>query len=154
MATWWNEENMKNIIAEKINPDENIEHFFQCFCFGSAFIGWAILIGPLVNLFKSPDKYIFVITNSAIYFIKYSGQPQKKINEILEVLRFPFNDIKASVKDGIQFNMIKFKALNGFDAKMEFPRRFPRVKYMPSSDLSDWDQIAEKIKSRCQPIKK
>jgi len=148
MANWWNEENMKNTIAEKINPGENVEHCFQCFCFGKAFIGWAILIGPLINLFKGPDKYIFVITNSAIYFVKYSGQARKKVDNILEILRFQFNELQARVKGGIQFNVVKFKALNGFEAKMEFPR----VKYMPSSDLSDWNQIAEKIKSRCSKI--
>lgn len=163
MGNWWTEDNMKTVVTDRIDPDETLEHCFQAFSFGPSFDG---LLGDLFDTFafnfKEPDRYIFAMTNAAVYFVKHRGQ--FRVEAVLEVVRFPFSDIAIKAKGGCPgFNAVRFQGADGWEAKMLFP--FHRkgsilkdsilgTKYKPSSSLTDYEQIVEKLRSRCQPIGK
>lgn len=130
MATWWTEENIESLFKGRINSNENIEHFFPGVCFGSS---------------EGDQCYIFVMTNVSIYFLKYAGL--FKVENILEILRFPYQEISIKVGAGLGFNnVLYFQSKSGWNSKMEFNKFF---KFKPRASMTDWNQIVSKLKSRC-----
>jgi len=141
MNDWWTEENMLKVVRERINPDENSEHIFTCASFGASFYLTAITLGMASLFFVK--RYIMVLTTKAVYFIEHKGQIS--VSEVAGVNRYPYEDLSIQTHKGMLNNFITFRSTKGWRVKMQFPKR----RYNPSSDLTNWQAISEKLLARC-----